>query len=72
MKKHRDSKNDWRDSCEIKMTVILQAFPILGQIKDISVQAPHLWPCGGCHIWLNASGLTLIIVQRITQTVAAF
>ena len=43
-----------------------------GQMKDTSVQAPHLWSSGGCHIWLKASGLTLIMVQGITRTVAAF
>ena len=27
-----------------------QAIPILGQMKDTSVQATHLWSSGGCHL----------------------
>ena len=42
-----------------------QAIPILGQMKDTSVQAPHLWSSGGCNIWLIAPGLTLLMVQGI-------
>ena len=41
-----------------------QAIPILGQMKDTSVQAPYLWSSGGCHIW---HFLTLIMVQGITN-----
>ena len=35
-------------------------------MKDTSVQAPHIWSSGGCHIWLNVPGLTLIMVEEIT------
>ena len=46
-----------------------QAISVLDQMEDTSVQSPYLWSSGGCHIWLNAPGFTLMMVQGITGTV---
>ena len=44
----------------------------LGQMKDTPAQVSHLWSAGGCKIRPSAPGLTSIMAQGITLTVAEF